>query len=60
MKEENSDFLAVCRDAISQMKKHRTAYVFSTDQVNYIKSQKGFENIKVRDDDGIFYLTLVK
>lgn len=54
----NSFFIQLCKDAMKDLKKHKTAYVFSLEHINYIKKQKGFENISYTESDGIFSLHL--
>lgn len=54
----NSFFIQLCKDAMKDLKKHKTAYVFSLEHIDYIKKQKGFENISYTESDGIFSLHL--
>lgn len=54
----NSFFIQLCKDAMRDLKKHKTAYVFSLEHIDYIKKQKGFENISYTESDGIFSLHL--
>lgn len=54
----NSFFVQLCREAMQDLKKHKTAYVFSFSHVEYIKKQKGFENITYTESDGIYSLHL--
>lgn len=55
-------FKQVVKDAIKGLtdkkRKHKTAYVFSQEQVDEIKKHKGLENIKVRKDDFIYLLSI--
>ena len=54
----NGFFIQLCKDAMKDLKKHKTSYVFSKEHVDYIKNQKGFENITYTETDGIFSLVL--
>lgn len=55
---ENSFFIQLCKDAMKDLRKHKTAYVFSMDHIDYIKKQKGFENISYTEADGVYSLKL--
>lgn len=59
LEEENSYFKNVVRDALDDLKHNRQAYVFYQEQVEEVKKQfKG--KIKVKEEEGIYYLTLEK
>ena len=47
-------FNAVVKDAISQLKKNGSTVVFNQDQVDAIR--KVFPDIKVKEDDGFYYI----
>lgn len=56
--EENSYFRNVVRDALDDLKHNRQAYVFYQEQVDaVIQAFKG--EIKVKEEEGVFYLTKV-
>lgn len=57
--EENSYFRNVVRDALDDLKHNRQAYVFYIEQVEEVKKQFK-EKIKVKEEEGIYYLTLEK
>lgn len=66
-KEAGSFFNQVVRDAYKDLSSGRTAYVFSSEQVDAIlelikKSKCSFtqDDISIREDDGFYYLTNTK
>lgn len=65
--DNGSFFNQVVRDAVSDLKSNKVAYVFSSEQLqevyNLIKKKNfGFskEDINVREDGGFYYLTNLK
>ena len=55
---EHRDYFAqVIKEATKMLTKGKSAYVFSQEQVDFIKRMKGFENINVQLNEGIYYLT---
>lgn len=59
LEEENSYFKNVVRDALDDLKHNRQAYVFYIEQVDAVK--KAFKGkIKVKEEEGVYYLTKVK
>lgn len=61
--EVNGYFNQICKDAMKELntaspkcEKLNTYYVFKQEHVDYIKSQKGFEDVKCIKEDGYFIL----
>lgn len=47
-------------EVIKDLKKKGFSYVFSQEQVNYIKSIKKYKKINVYQDNDIYYLSIKK
>lgn len=57
--EENSYFKNVVRDALDDLRHNRQAYVFYMEQLDAVREKyKG--KLKIKERDGIYYLTKVK
>lgn len=52
---EQDYFLSFMEEVIRDLKNKKEAFVFNEEQVAYIK--KRLNNIEIRNDDGIFYIT---
>lgn len=56
---EHRDYFGqVVKEAIKSLRKGKSAYVFSIDHVNRIKELEEFKDIKVKLDEGIYYLSI--
>lgn len=56
--EKRDYFKSVIKEAVKDLKKKRKAYVFSQEQINEIKKIKELENVKIKNDEGIYLLTI--